>query len=455
MFLRRSTCHIASCPTFWGQHRLHRKPDGAPSLLEIRAEHLKDYLCACDMSLYITSYRSRKFVTDDADFIQWPENPMREDSDLERWEGRIVEIHEGGHPYGQGVFVMRTGRTDIDPEEDIPLLGLPTEGQTESESYTLTPTGQKLFQILGELWRCEWVHPAAASPRIREDSIPPSVYFITDAEGTRETGETLESGGKWLWFRPEVIEALIGMRGGGLSWHTRDTGSVWCSPDYAVHFGMNQLGLINVYAKDIVLLPEWQQRIWAAHNLGPEGGVSAELLASQARAQPASTQAPEDYLKGGLERLRDISKQRIGESVLLEHDKITEIAYRCHRFRAVDKDGLYSLAKDLTRLTADLIDVASIRRLLSIKKDESPGSLKLMEQLLATKISPEKARSLMTPLVGTYELRLADAHLPSEDVEDAYRLAGVDPEVPTVLQGLQLMESVVSAIYTIVRTIEE
>lgn len=434
--------------------RLHHTEDGATSMIEIRSEHLKDYLCAREMSLYITSYRSRRAIIDDASFITWPQNPVREESDLDRWEGRIVEVHEGGHPYGQGISVMRTGRTDIDPSDDVPVLGLPTDGETDSESYTIEPSGPKLYQVLGELWRREWVLPAEVSPRIREDAIPPSVYFITDAKGTRETAETLKSGGRWLWFRPEVIGALAHRRGGGLEWYTRDTGSVWCSQDHRVHFGMNGLGLINAYAKDIVLLPDWQQRAWAAHNTGPEGGVSEELLASQARAQPASTQAPEDFLLKGLQLLHDLSEEKLGESVLRQHGRMPEIAARCHRFRAVDANGLYALAKDLARLTADLIDVAAVRRLLSLPKDDSLGSLKLLEQLLATRIPDDEARSLLSPLVGIYELRLVDAHLPSNDVEEALMLAGVDPEIPTVLQGLHLMDSCVSAIDAIANTMQ-
>lgn len=60
---------------------------------------------------------------------------------------------------------------------------------------------------------------------------------------------------------------------GPLQWHTRDTGQVRCSPDSGVHFGMNKLGLVNVYAKDIALLPAWQQRLWVGFNVGPEGGL--------------------------------------------------------------------------------------------------------------------------------------------------------------------------------------
>jgi hypothetical protein len=54
--------------------------------------------------------------------------------------------------------------------------------------------------------------------------------------------------------------------------------------------------VINIYAKDIALLPDIQQQIYATFNVGPEGGISEELLAFQARAAPASTQAPEAYL---------------------------------------------------------------------------------------------------------------------------------------------------------------
>ena len=35
-------------------------------------------------------------------------------------------------------------------------------------------------------------------------------------------------------------------------------------PDYKVHFGVNRVGLITVYAYDIARLPVWQQRTWAA-----------------------------------------------------------------------------------------------------------------------------------------------------------------------------------------------
>ena len=55
---------------------------------------------------------------------------------------------------------------------------------------------------------------------------------------------------------------------------------------------------------------------------------------------------------------------------------------------------------------------------------------------------------------GVYELRLADAHLPSDDVDDAMRLIGVDEASAFVMQGYQLLHATVTAIYQIGTVIE-
>jgi hypothetical protein len=80
--------------------KLSKTEDGSPYLLEVRASHLRDYLCARGMALYVTSYRARVEVVEDASHISWPENPTRESDDNNRWEGHVSEIHEGGMPYG-------------------------------------------------------------------------------------------------------------------------------------------------------------------------------------------------------------------------------------------------------------------------------------------------------------------------------------------------------------------
>jgi hypothetical protein len=86
---------------------LKRGEDGGAYSLEIRAEYLKDYLCARNMALYITSYRNREIIVDDPSFINWTDNPISETNKGDRWEGRVVEIHEGGEPFGSSMAVFQ------------------------------------------------------------------------------------------------------------------------------------------------------------------------------------------------------------------------------------------------------------------------------------------------------------------------------------------------------------
>ncbi len=430
--------------------RLKRTSQGAPWLIEIRAEYLKDYLCGRGMALYATSYRQRTFIAEDASHISWLLKPSTETTDHDRWEGQVMEIHEGGEPFGTEVAVFHASRTDVHPKEDVPVLGPPTDANIESRSWTKGFKGRKLYRISGELWRNEWVEPAKTSPRIRGDKVSSEVSFIIDAEGTREKSEALKESGRWLWFRPNVIMALAHQRGGSLGWYTKDTGQVKCSPDYPVHFGVNSIGLVNVYAKDIALLPEWQQRIWVGHNLGPEGGVSEELLASQVKAVPADTQAPEEYLPKGLKLLNSISVEELGFALLREHEEKEEILTRTHRFRAIDKVGLFSLAKDLARLTADSLDTVAMQKVVAPPKGVKWGSLKALENLLAKKSDAKMARALTGPLVGIYELRHADAHLPSSENNEALALVGVDQSLPSIIQGYLLLNTCVTCLYEII-----
>lgn len=434
--------------------RLKRTNAGSPFLLEVRAEYLKDYLAARGLALYVNSYRNRVEVLESAQHIEWKDarKEVREEND--RWKGRVDAIHEGGMPYGEKTAVFHVRRTDVDPSEDVPTLGLPTDGNIASSSWTREDGGRRLYRVAGELYRSEWVEPGEHSTRVRKDDIPSQVSFIVDATGRRELATALVAEGRWLWFRPEIVTTLAHRRGGSLSWYTRDTGSVSCSPDYDVHFGVNSIGLITVYAKDIGLLPEWQRRIWAGANITPEGGVSEELLASQVSAEPADTQAPEAYLREGLQLVDARFQSTFGIKLFRDHDQRDEILEKTHRFRATDLAGLCALAKDVARLTADSIDVAALQPIAQPPKDIKWRSLKSLENVLAKKVPPEDAHSLLSPLVGAYDLRHFDAHLPSSQIEDALRLLQVDRSKPFVEQGSMLLHSCVSALYGIASALE-
>ena len=430
--------------------RFFRNTDGSPRLLEIRAAHLRDYLCARSMALYVTSYRSRTAVMDNAAHIKWPQNPYYVVEGMDRWEGRVTEIAPGGMPYGSSTAVFHTARTDVDPQEDVPTFDFPRNDNVSSKSWTIKHAMEKLYRIEGELWRNEWIEPASKSPITRGDKTAPTVSFTVDAEGKRENASTLVKGSRWLWFRPDVMPTLAHRRGGSLGWYTRDTGEVECSPGYSVSFGVNSLGLVNVYAKDIALLPEWQQRIWAGYNVAPDGKVSEELLASQMRAEPAGTKSPEAFLQKFLALLNQVTEEKLGIRILREHDDAPQLITRTHRFRSTDKAGFYALAKDLARLTADSFDAAAIQRIVKPPSGIKWSSLKSVENLLAERIGAKKASTTMAPLFGIYALRLADAHLPSKDVDEALRRIGVDDSASLVVQGFQLLDACVVTLYTIV-----
>ena len=435
--------------------RLHRSSDGSPALLEVRASHLQDYLCARCMGLVVNSFRSRSEIVDDATHISWAEDDVEEKGECARWVGRRMAIDESGRPYGGSAFVLHVRRTDVNPEDDIPVLRPPTDTNLQSRSWVKQFSGTKLYRISGEFWRKEWLEPAASSPIVRGDKLTTSVSFIIDAEGNRAKANELVDSGRWLWFRPTVVPALVDRRGGSLRWWSRDTGEVACSPDQGVNFGINAIGLVNAYAEHVALLPEWQQRIWAAHNANPEGNLSEELKAMQVDAMPVSTHAPETLLAQELDRLQTIAQAKLKVKLRRQHSCVSKLAPRIHRFRASDQAGLFALAKDLVRITAEDIDEKELHKIESPPKHEHWRSLKSLEKVLATQIDPADARAIVSPLVGVNKLRLSDAHLPSGDIDESMSRIGVDAASPLIVQGYELIQATVTALHRIGTVIDE
>ena len=292
--------------------KLERNQEGSPILLQIKNQFLKDYLCARECGLYVTSYFSRDKIYENFPVLSWKGTSKNEKEGRDFWECRKLEIHEGGFPFGQKIAVSHVGRIDIDENEDVPdMNSFPTDENVKSDFFEKSFQGKKLYRIMSELWKYDWINPAKSSPIILGDEHPIDIYYITDEEGTKESGNSLTKGGKWLWFKPELISNLLSIRGSFLNWYTRDTGSVSCAPNGGIHFGVNDLGLITVYAKDVGYLPEWQQQIWAGYNIAPEGGISKELHAAQVKAEPASTLAPEAFIERAINEINEEAKKQL------------------------------------------------------------------------------------------------------------------------------------------------
>jgi hypothetical protein len=419
--------------------RLVRDAGGEAIRVEIKAEFLKDYLCAANSGLILLTYQSRQAVEQSFSDVKWEDEEVEEKTDHYYWSGRHLQTHEGLFPFNQGVHVSHVGRTDTDYSEDIPVYGFPTDETTRSESYKVDPTGRQLVHVIGEIWKKEWITPAAKSPRVRGDKVPSTIEFIVDNEGNTETSQTLVSPSRWLWFHPNVVNDLLGKRAGLLSWYTADTGNVGGAWNRSVHFGVNSIGFVNVYAKDIARMREIDKKAWVRHNVSPEGGVSAELLMSQMEARPAETDAPENIFFSLVDEIQSISNAKLGSDLFRGHPSDQAISRKIHRFQATSLGGFYLLCKEITRFLIERIDMDLLKRLKN--EDAKLGTLKRLENIL-TALGYD-GRQMMGVLVGVYDLRLADAHLPSTDkVTDAMKLVGVDYEKAKLYSGKQLIENI-------------
>lgn len=431
--------------------RLKRDESGQPVLLEARAEHLRDYLKARNMNLHICSYRSRRQVVEEFTPFDWGSEHLVDGVDENRWEGIVLPIHEGGSPFGSETGVFHVSRTDVDQDEDVPVLGHPTDDATESKSWTIKHKGRKLYSVSGELWRTEVLLPGRVSERVMGEDSASSVDFVVDPSGERLKGSELIGETRWLWFRPSILATMNSYRGSTLKWYTRFTGQIGLTPESMVHFGVNESGLLNVFAKDVGMLPTWQQRVWAGVNEAPDGGVCAELLASQMRAKPASTRAPEDELRSTYDAVNEQMSRLTDLPLFKDHPAIEGIFDKVHRYRALGESGLPGLAKDLARLVVESMDGVALTKLIPAPKSVKAGSIKHLEHALAKFVEPERARQVTAPLVGINELRNADAHLPSQDLDKSMNLAGVTLKADPVGQALQMLDSLVESLSGVAR----
>ncbi|WP_285404280.1 hypothetical protein [Luteibacter sp. ME-Dv--P-043b] len=431
--------------------------DGACHAIEIKNEFLRDYLAARGLALRIGMYRRHMAIVDRTSTLpNWQQEPVQLTGDDERFEIRVFEVDEHGGLPGR-VAVMRVWRTDGDVEEDVPVFGHETNENTAAASGEYEREGARRYRVEGELWREEWLEPAQRSERVRGDDPAQPIHYIVEPDGSTlpDTDLNDEDIGRWLWFRPDVIPALLKYRDAQLSWYTGDTGGIRCAYGVPTHFGVNSRGLICVYAYDVAHLPPWQQRIWIGHNVTPEGGVSEELFAAQWRAQPAGTSAPEARFVSAWHRVNEFVTAWCGAPLFRAHEANESIFRTIHRFRVTDRDSLLSLAKDIARLTADGIDIGSLRSVITPPSGTTWRTLAHLEQALATVTDAAQARSTLTALVGVYELRLGDAHLPSGKLHEAYVLAGVDSEAGPLEQARQLIDGAATSLERIVALVND
>lgn len=421
--------------------------------IEIKTEYLKDYLCARNSGVLISTYQARRHFSTKKLALGWESNNVINKFDNGRWEGHITEMQEGGNPLDSGAKVFHIHRTDVDFDDDVPQIeGPPTDDNLISKSWVVENTAPLINYYWGEVWKNEWIERSEFSPRVRGDKIRSNVHFIIDATGkTKNSDDFVEEGG-WLWFRPNLINELLSKRKPVLSWYTENTGKVGGAQNKSFHFGMNDLGLINIFAYDITFLPEYHKKIWAAYNISPEGKVCKELLMSQVDANPAITLAPEAVLFRIVDALDAKFKAKYGMNLFRQHNYQENINLKIHRFLVLNKEDIFKLSKELTKFIIERMDYDNLNKLIP-KELHKVGTIKKLENIL--NILGLKGREMTSVLVGVYDLRQGETHLPSSDFSDAFKLVKLNLNQPFPLIGKEIIKNVSDCLFSIYENIPD
>jgi hypothetical protein len=422
---------------------------GHHCLIEIKREFLIDYLAARNLSLRLSYYHQR---VENVAALEGSAYAKLADRQEQRDEGRFeLRIRSLNDIYGGSWAMFRAWRTDVDEDEDAPVMGPESADNTDFESSRGHRSGFEGIRVEGEFWRAEWIEHQGQSVRVRGDADKTLPQFIVETDGTRMASADLddEDIGRWLWFRSSIVNELLNHRGFSLEWYTAETGGIRSTSGYETHFGINSSDLITVYAYDVARLATWEQHIWAAHNVVPDGKVSNELLASQVKAQPASTHAVEELLFKTMRLLEDGFRQEFNTTLFTHNIDDAEVMQHVSRFASRDQASLLRLAKELVRVFSDRLDVRALRKLSTHVDKEKLGSNKLLQDILAQKVGDEKARKVFGAIVGAYDMRLGDAHPTSSKIGDALKLAGVDESSSFLRQGEQLISNFGQSIWWI------
>jgi len=412
---------------------------GEQRLIEIKREFLLDYLAARNLSLRLSYYRQR---VENVTALETSEYADLENHKEERDDGRYeLLIRNVNDVFGGSWAMFRAWRTDVD--EDAPVMGRENNDNTDSEQSEGTRGGFQGVRVEGEFWRDEWIEHQGVSNRVRGDKDKNLPQFIVETDGMRLASAELnnEDVGRWLWFRSGIVNELLGLRGFSLHWYTAETGGIKSTSGYSIHFGLNASDLITVYAYDIARLPAWEQHIWAAQNVLPEGKVSSELLAAQVKADPAPTHAVEELLFKVMKMLEGGFRQKFNASLYSHDIDRTEAEKNISRFASKDQATLLRLAKEIVRVFSDRLDVRELRKLSTHSNKDKLGSNKLLQDVLAQKVGAEKAREVFGPIVGAYDMRVGDAHPTSSKIGDALKLAGIDDSESYLRQGEKLISN--------------
>ncbi|MXZ17693.1 MAG: hypothetical protein F4069_06250 [Rhodothermaceae bacterium] len=417
--------------------RLKRNRRGESEFLEVRKEHLLDYLSAREMNLYLYGFCSRRQLANDHSHINWELNKEYiEEDKMRRWAGRIIpmppcELFPKNTTKKQSISFE-----DVNEGEKVPG---PESKSARYQTSNIESEDNLIYMIIGDLWFTEVIEAGDRSKRVLGEESA-SMPFVIDSEGRTETSEFLKKSYSWLHFRPEIINVILGRRGASIGWLTSYTGWISLAPDHSVRFGVNNVSHINVLAKDVARLPVWQLKVWVGSNITPEEEVSSELLASQFEANLVDTIAPEVLFRNAYKNINRTSSEVLQKPLFPKHEYRDELFDKCHRFRAIERSGLYELAKDLYRLTFENVDQSALSAVVGFQKEYERRSIRHLQKVLEICRDAREAEKIAGSLKALNKLRQAGAHMPSSNIERWIREAGIIETGNPIKEAYQLLQ---------------
>lgn len=403
------------------------------------------------MELYVLSYCERTCITEA--LIVNEENNNDENA---KWELYSTEIIEGGG-FSSEIFVQEVWRIDVSEYDEIPDLSAnPSNENLESKNYTIRAREEKkkLCKTFSRLWKKEWIESATSSPKVREDEEQEKVFFKIDETGKEVSKNELKNCGKWLWFNPNVINYILEIKNTKLIFCTRETGIIECTYGYNVYFGVNDLGKINIFSEDIAMLPTWIQKKFSGFNITPEGGISKELYQIEINMEEVSTPPLEEDFKHLYFSLNKLFNKKYNINLFNRHEDTQKLIKSVHRFKAYNDEGVFKLAKEISRVIVETINLKEIKKLLN-SKDKEIKSIKAIQKILETLVDEKKAKETLTSLVAIYELRHGDAHLPGNNILEAFNLINIDEEMLPIKKGEVLIHLCCKMMIEIRQVIED
>lgn len=384
-------------------------------IVQVKREYLLDYLSARNMHLIIDRYYERQFDTKDSYF----DNNVFDSGNYFSYELRFSPILADGNSPGTSTMVMKAAYKDAKYDSDVPIF---TRGENiEVESKEIKHDGESINHYFAEFRKYYILMNDKTSIRVRWDKTKITEKFFVDNTNRKVLSEKLMEKIQYLWFKPDIMKLLQSGSYCSLEWYTKNTGRIG-NIENSVWFGVNGIGLINVFAKDIVELSDYYRSKWAAFNCAPNGGVSSELLMSQIEANPARTIAAEKLLKIAVNEFEVVMNEKLNGKIFKDVSDIDKLAKLINRFQSVSKDDCFTLCKNINRFIIERFDIG----LLTSHTTEMPkgtGSLKRLEKLLNSLDSTGSV--LISPLFVIYDIRIIDSHNIGGDVDANFLRLGV------------------------------